>query len=517
MRHLTLSLLGLLGLASCATGENDDPLIRDIAEDDSVIDPVEYTLQWDDPTFMPEVDRWAPENMLLVDVPLGTSIITDVDEYRFFGQSSQDRLGIGVAAGRYYGSVRDDILIGSIFASGTGSGDGAAYVWRSKSNGAADTGKDIRADAALVKVYGTNTEKAGERVHSGYDHNNDGIEDMLLGARNHTHVTDTWKTNSGGVYVYNGTTKGKITAPTDGIMVEGDKAFDYLGAGAAFIPDRNGDGFDDLILGATGGDGIGSGSGLIYLVNGPVTSGNIGDIADATISGENTGDGAGARAEDAGDIDGDGTNDIIVGVRGQDNNGTNAGAAYLITATTYPSNLNDADWILRGNTTNSGGGNAVAALGDINNDGLDDFGVGSLTHNGLGYAYVVYGTTGTMTDGTLGSVADIRLYGQTSGDQFGSFIFAGDFDQDGDQDLGVSANRQSGNDRGAVYFFLDPATGTIPAYTADAKVVGAGSGDYLGSWVAIAENTDFAGTEKVIIGASGRGSDDKGAVYLLEY
>ncbi len=520
MRLRSLSALSLLVLVGCEqpldeTADSCPVCVNDVEE---APDPVEYTLDWDDPTYMPEVDRWAPENMLLIDVPLGTSIITDVDEWAITGESGGDRLGISVSAGNYLGYGREDVIMGSIWGAGSGSGDGAAYLWKAKAADTGDANKHVhRADASKARFYGSNGDKAGENVASGGDHDNNGADDILLGARNHTHATDTWKTNAGAVYVYSGA-KGSYTIPASAFTIEGVKAFEYLGAGVAWIPDRNGDGYDELLIGATGGDIGSTDSGTVYLVNGPVTaSGDINTFADATISGENSGDGAGARGQDAGDLNGDGTNDIVIGVRGEDTRGTDAGAVYIITGTTYPSDLGSSDTILRGNSDNSAAGNSVAAMGDINGDGVDDLGVGSLGHQGRGYAYIIYGSTAGITSGALGSEAQIRLYGQIQGDQFGSTVFAGDFDNDGDNDVGVAANRQGNTDRGAVYFFLDPATGDIPATSADAKVVGANSGDYTGSWVDVANNTDWWGYEKVVIGSSGRGTDDRGRVYLLEY
>ena len=527
---LSFCSLGLLALSACdqapldsdeldAVANPDEPGFDQVvgeADPDEQYDEVEYTLKWDDPTYRPDVDRNSPDNIQLADLDLGTTVATDAAEGIYKGQSGGDRLGITTATGDFLANGRDDFFLGSQYASGTGGGDGAGYMDKAKLNDAGAFNR--RADSTKGKWFGSSGEKAGSVVASGGDLNNDGYDDLAMGATNHTHSTDTWKTNSGAVYLVNGFTNGSNTLPATAVTLQGEKAYDLLGAGVSMIPDRNGDGYDELLIGATGGDGGGSGAGTIYLVNGPITAdANVNDVADATIFGENAGDGAGARAVDGGDLNGDGTNDIAVGVRGEDTRGANAGAAYIITATTYPADLGSADTIIQGNAAGAAAGNHVANLGDINGDGLDDLGIGSLGHNGLGLAAVVYGENGTISGGTLGTVADIKVFGQQSGDQFGSYVFAGDWDADGDNDLGVSANRQSSNDRGAVYFFIDPASGGAYAYDADIKISGDASGDYFGSWVAVAENTDFFGNSKLLIGASARGSDDKGAVYVIEY
>jgi len=529
MRLRHLSVFSLFVLAAC------DQAPVDPDELDAAVDPdapgfdqitgepdegeyleAEYDLSWDDPTYRPDFDRNHPDNMLLADLSVGTYTATDIAEWIYKGQSGGDRLGITVASGDFLSNGRDDFFMGSQFASGTGGGDGAGYMDKAKLNDAGAFSR--RVDSAKGKWFGPSGERAGQYVASGGDHNNDGFEDLAMGATNHTHTPDSWKTNAGAVYLVNGFTNGSNTLPATSITIQGDKAFDLLGAGVSFLPDRNSDSNDELLIGATGGDSNGSASGTIYLVNGPITANaDIPDIADATIGGENAGDGAGARMESAGDINGDGVGDIIIGVRNEDTRGTNAGAVYIITNTTYPSDLGSSDTIIRGNAAGAAAGNYVTGIGDINGDGIDDVAVGSLGHNNNGLAAVVYGSSSGIASDTLGNAADIKIFGQQSGDQFGATVFAGDWDGDGDVDLGASANRQTSSDRGAVYLFIDPATGSDFAYNADIKISGDGSGDYFGSWVAVAENTDFFGHSKLLIGASSRGSDDKGAVYVIEY
>ena len=146
MRLSYCPALTLFALTSCAMPEDDSgaPLDEadlatagdfDLDDDNYPEDPLEYTMDWDDPTFMPEIDRFAPENMLLIDVPLGTSVITAVDEWSIKGQSGGDRLGISTAAGSYFGSGADDLMFGSIYAAGRGGGRGAGCLGNAEVQG----------------------------------------------------------------------------------------------------------------------------------------------------------------------------------------------------------------------------------------------------------------------------------------------------------------------------------------------------------------------------------------------
>ena len=116
----------------------------------------------------------------------------------------------------------------------------------------------------------------------------------------------------------------------------------------------------------------------------------------------------------------------------------------------------------------------------------------------------------------VNTAAAITFIGNLNGDQFGSGMTAGDVDGDGARDVIISANREGVADNGAVYVFLNPASGTLYAFDADTRIVGTGAGDYLGSWLDFAEDTNRSGTDMIIVGASGRGQTtsekDKGAV-----
>lgn len=525
MRVLTLTPLVLL--AACdglptdpVTGElltpedsthdqgqwSDDP---GYAEE--VVEPLSNAdrgLDWDNPQYEPGVDRWAP-NGTPISIPLGSTNAFSVQDATYKGESANDKLGISVvSAGDLNGDGLNDMLMGSLYGSGTGSNDGAAYMNRAKYI----TG-NARADASKGRFYGPSTSRAGEALGAGGDVGGDSGDDWIMGGRNWDHPTDTWKVNAGAAYVVVDFTRGNVTLPATGTYrFNGTKAYEFAGS-SVDLGDVNGDGQADVMIGAYGADTNGSESGAVYLVYGPITADLDLGSADAEVGGEAAGDAAGSRVFGIGDYDGDGLDDWAVGLRGEDTNGTDAGAVYVITSSTAPTTLADADYILRGNTDGFEAGNAVHGTGDLDGDGNDDLLIGALGQTSLGAAYVISGGTAS---GKVGAVAQTKLTGQLSGDQFGSAVTSGDVSGDGTPDIIVAANRQGTTDRGAVYVFYGPTSGTLAATSADSKLVGVASNDHFGSAVAFSENSNQSGDGTLMVGASSRNSDNRGAVYLFQ-
>ena len=153
--------------------------------------------------------------------------------------------------------------------------------------------------------------------------NGDGWDDLLVGARGEDSST-------GAVYLVLGPVSGTVDLGAADAKLTGEAEFDYAGGSVSGAGDVNGDGWDDLLVGAPYEDSGGSGAGAAYLVLGPV-SGTV-DLAaaNAKLTGEAGSDWAGYSVSGAGDVNGDGSDDLLVGAYGEDTGGSDAGAAYLV-------------------------------------------------------------------------------------------------------------------------------------------------------------------------------------------
>jgi hypothetical protein len=244
------------------------------------------------------------------------------------------------------------------------------------------------------------------------------------------------------------------------------------------------------------------------------------DDADVTLLGRSGGEEAGYCVGGAGDVDGDGTPDLLVGATYEDTAASDAGAAFLITSvSTGTAYLDVAGVALWGVAAQDYAGEAVGAAGDVNADGYDDFLVGARGTDGVGSsagsAYLVMGPV--SADQSLASATE--LTGVARGDYAGWAVgAAGDVNDDGYDDflVGAVAEDSGGTSAGAAYLMLGPVSaGSLSS--ADLTLTGASSGDKAGWSVASAGDTDADGYDDIIVGAPYvDGVDtDTGAAYLL--
>jgi hypothetical protein len=240
----------------------------------------------------------------------------------------------------------------------------------------------------------------------------------------------------------------------------------------------------------------------VFLFNGPLSGERTAASADAIITGSFSNESFGASVALAGDLNGDGVNDVIIGAPRFPLNGADTGRAYVFFGPIAGSIIaTDADVIIFGEAVNDGFGRSVASAGDVNGDGADDVVVGAdqLFNQGTGKAYVFYGPlAGNIQAADAGAI----LIGEAAQDGFGiSVSGAGDFNGDGFDDVIVGAwdNDGGGGRSGRAYTFFGPLAGTIAGADADFNVTGAPS-DELGMSVAVGDlNGDGVGD--LIIGA----------------
>src|SRR5262249_12317098 len=249
-------------------------------------------------------------------------------------------------------------------------------------------------------------------VASAGDINGDGFDDLIVGAFH----ADPHGSSSGASYVVFGKASGfaadldlSLLDGANGFKLSGSNAYDFSGLAAASAGDINGDGLGDLLVGAWGADPHGSLSGQSYVVFGK-SSGYTANLdlssLDGTngfaLSGAGAGDYSGYSVASAGNINGDGLGDIIIGASGAHPHGSFSGASYVVFgrsggvgANVDLSALDGSNgFVLNGERAYDVSGSSVASAGDVNGDGFDDIIVGAPedsrgTHGGA--SYVVFG------------------------------------------------------------------------------------------------------------------------------
>jgi uncharacterized repeat protein (TIGR01451 family) len=357
-------------------------------------------------------------------------------------------------------------------------------------------------------VFGSQPSAEFSRVATAGDVNGDGFSDVVVGAPRY----DSPETDEGRAYVYLGSSGGLATNAGWGDI--GEQSYAHLGYSVASAGDVNGDGFSDVIVGAPEHDNGESNEGAAFVFRGsPYGLGrDLHWIAPANQDGA----GFGNSVAGAGDVNGDGYGDVIVGARYFDNDEGDEGRVFVYLGS--PTGLLASPvWTAEGNQSSAHFGYTVAGAGDVNGDGYADVVVGAPFHDSYctdgGRAYVYQGSAAGPSANAAWTTDGYECYGHLGW----SLATAGDVNGDGYSDVIVGAPYEDSScgDGGRARVFLGSAAGlgTDPAWTSDAQ----SCNEQFGFSVSSAGDVDGDGYSDVVVGAPNSsvccGSD--GRVYLF--
>ena len=450
--------------------------------------------------------------------PLDIDRLNGSNGFTVSGLDAEHNLGDAVAAGDLNGDGIDDLVLGAPQAGAKVSSYGYSY---SDNNGEAyvifGRRDGFSADFNLQTLNGSNgftikgidaEDLLGTAVSSAGDINGDGIDDLAVSAagggqivRNsngfaYSDYASAYPSDRRGeVYVIFGDRNGfesRINLfnldGSNGFIVDGKDSNDSLGSALSSAGDINGDGIDDLIIGAANAgdvldspfaDGYSDQRGEVYVLfgsrNGFGSRFNISDRLNGNdgfiLTGIGIEDNLGSDVSSVGDLNGDGIDDLIIGAANASIDGeyTKEGQVYVVFGrrngfeTQFDlSNLNGNNGFSVAGIDASGLGNTVSA-GDFNGDGIDDLLIGASEGGEIksaygfdysdyasaypsdrrGEAYIVFGKSNGFASqvdlANLRNSEGIKIAGVDGGDLLGSDISSGDFNDDGADDLIVSA------------------------------------------------------------------------------
>jgi len=346
----------------------------------------------------------------------------------------------------------------------------------------------------------------GNNLGAAGDVNGDGYADIIVGAVYY----DNGQTDEGAAFVYYGSPTGPSPLPS--WMAEGDQAGCHFGVSVGTAGDVNGDGYDDILIGAYDCDNGQTNEGRAFLYYGSATGPS--STPDWTAESDQAYAQFGVRLGPAGDVNGDGYADVVVGARYYDNGQPDEGRAYAYYGSPEGLSLSP-NWIAEGNRSNSFFGRSVNTAGDVDGDGYDDVIVGADRYdNGQtdeGQAYLYYGSAAGLVS-TPAWTFEANLSYAHLGVCVGT---AGDVNDDGYSDVLVGAewygNGQS--KEGAVYAFYGSPTGlsSAPDWMTETDQAGA----MLGFVLSTAGDVNGDGFGDVILSALQHDNAyaDEGRVY----
>jgi hypothetical protein len=445
----------------------------------------------------------------------------------WMAESDQSGSNFGISVSSAGDTNRDgfaDIVIGADQFTHLWVNEGGAFLWLGSAAGVNDDVDGVLTldgstpDAKWSAFGGQANASFGHSVTAVGDADADGYADVAVGAP----FYDNPQMDEGKVYVYQGVVSGLNTASV--WDAESDQAGAHFGTAVASAGDANGDGYADLLVGAeaytqsVNQEGaafvwFGSPTGITSL---PDVDGLPANAAWSAYGGQADAH-FGFSVSSAGDVNGDGFADLLVGAPDNDNGENGEGCFRGYSGGGYMPSSTLEDWSMQSNFANAFLGDSISSAGDVNGDGYDDVIVGAFYYGAggsqTGRVYLYYGGANG-----LDTSAPVTVDGTQAGENFGSAVSkAGDVNGDGYGDILVGSwHYDSGSqpDVGRVYLYYGSGTGlnTSPSWMVEGTVANAALGVSLGS----AGDVNGDGYSDVLLGARSYsdGQINEGAAFL---
>ena len=396
------------------------------------------------------VNTVGAEYPITIDPIVASGNLTNAD-WKVETNSASSFMGNSVSsAGDVNGDGYSDVIVAAYGRTSSFTSEGAVYIYHGSATGLSTSANRTILGGAANLWFGSSVATAG-------DINADGYSDVLIGSENYTNG----QTNEGAVYIYHGSASGIAATPTS--IVESNVTSAYMGREVSTAGDLNGDGYSDIVIGAESFSNGESAEGAFWIYQGSATGINSTPMLFVESNQPSWFMGKGVGC--AGDINGDGYSDVLIGVYGYENGQTTEGGTYVYYGSSTGITSATPGAILEGNANSARMGESVSGAGDVNGDGYSDVVVGLLGYtNGQsqeGAAYIYHGSASGINT-TLAAKVEPNVASANMGTDVGC---AGDVNGDGYSDIVVGAysytNGQS--NEGAIFIYKGTSSGISTA------------------------------------------------------